>query len=400
MLTSPEKISALAAEYGTPFYLLNAAHVIDAMESLRDGLVRYYPNSEITYSVKSNYLAGILRLALGRGYRLEVVSAHELELARRLGAAPGQLLFNGPVKSADTLRLCHSLGIALNVDSLDELAAAAMIGTVARPFRLGVRVMATLSNGRPSRFGIDFRDAGVIGRLRHWMEGGTVCVDGLHVHHSSRRDADSCCDRIDLLVAAAAAIDIRPQYLDIGGGLASVPPPEIAAKLSYRIDGPEELTATIGRHALKILGPRGPRLILEPGIGVLAPAMNYVTSVVAVKARGGDRIAVVDGSMFDVNPLRSAVHPPCHLISRSAAAPADREIPVYGGTCMEIDQLGTLPSAHEPAAGDLVVVTNVGAYSACLAPEFIVPPAPVYDLQSQSLVRQRPSLGQFSGAGA
>ncbi len=411
MLASPAELKALASEHGTPLYILDSHRILGAMDTLRDGLAVHYPNSEITYSVKTNYLAHVLRQVLAHGYRLEVVSRHEMELAQQNGAKKENLLFNGPVKSEQDLADCYQNAIDVNLDSVDELKAAIAIGTTTKPFRVGLRAAATLKNGNVSRFGIHFEDPAALAQIRELIQHRSVEVIGLHTHHSSRRDAQSYCDRIDNLSNVAKAIGIKPEYLDIGGGIGSVPPPEIAAQLSYPIDDPQELAKTIGKFALEKFGAQGPKIILEPGIAILAPSMSYITRIVSVKSRGSGQIAVCDGSLFDVNPLRSTIFPPCHLIAErdpglppksSSSAPVGATLEptrLYGGTCMEIDQIGILPAGQTPQLGDLVNVTNVGAYSVCLSPQFIIPPAAIYSVDTQQIIRQRPTLGSFIGAG-
>jgi diaminopimelate decarboxylase len=398
MLASPETLRDLAKQYGTPLYLLDIRCILASMDTLRDGLAFHYPNSEITYSVKTNYLAHILRQVLAHGYRLEVVSRHELTLAQNAGATPAQLLFNGPVKSREDLEYCYLHSLSLNLDSFEELQVAASIANPAIPFRLGLRAAATLKNGNTSRFGIHFEDPQALAQIRQILTQKTVEIIGLHTHHSSRRDAQSYCDRLDHLASIAHLLDIQPAYLDIGGGIGSVPPPEIASQLTYPIDDPQTLAQTIGQHARKLWPNGGPRVILEPGIAILAKSMNYLTGIVSVKTRGTEQIAACDGSLFDVNPLRSSIHPPCHLVPQKQAYPGN-PTRLYGGTCMEIDQIGILPAAQSPHAGDLVVVTNIGAYSACLAPHFIIPMAPIYSLDSEQLIRNRATIGVLPGAG-
>ena len=398
MLTSSAELSDLADEYGTPLYLLDAQGILGAMDTLRDGLTHHYPNSEVTYSVKTNYLAHILSQVLAHGYRLEVVSRHELSLAQQNGAKSSDLLFNGPVKSREDLSYCYQNSIDLNLDSVEELGFATTIGTLAQPFRIGLRAAATLKNGNISRFGVHFEDPSALAEVRQLLKQKTVEVVGFHTHHSSRRDAQSYCDRLDHLTHVASLLDIDPTYLDIGGGVGSVAPPEIALQLPYPIDEPQQLAATIGKYARKKWGTQGPRIIIEPGIAVLAQSMNYLTRIVSVKARGTGQIAVCDGSHFDVNPLRSTIRPPCQLLAQRSD-PSSEPTPLYGGTCMEIDQIGTLPAGQTPRPGDLVNVTNVGAYTACLAPQFIIPPAPIYSVDAQKIIRPRPALGSFNGAG-
>ena len=401
MLTSASQFSVLATQHGTPLYLLDAQKILSAMETLRDGLALHYPNSEITYSVKTNYLSHILGQVLAHGYRLEVVSRHEMTLAQQNGAKPASLLLNGPVKSMEDLNYCYQNSIDLNLDSIDELQRATTIGTPAKPFRLGLRVAATLKNGSLSRFGIHFEDPFAVDQIRKLLPHSGIEIIGLHTHHSSRRDAQSYCDRLDHLSQVAELLNITPKYLDIGGGVGSIPPPEIASQLSYPIDDPNQLATKIGKYARDKWGAQGPRIIMEPGIAVLAESMNYMTRIVSVKNCSTGQIAVCDGSLFDVNPLRSAVHPSCHLVTTPTEPIVTSGEPtrLYGGTCMEIDQIGVLPAGQTPRVGDLVIVTNVGAYSACLAPQFIIPPAPIYSLDSTKIIRQRPSLGNFIGAG-
>lgn len=401
MLSSSAKIRELATLYGTPLYVLDVDKVLSSMHTLRDGLASHYPNSEITYSVKTNYLSHILREVLKQGYRLEVVSRHELTLAEQNGATPSKILFNGPVKSRGDLIYCYEHSIDVNLDSAEELEMAVGIGTLAKPFRLGLRVAATLKNGNVSRFGINFEDPAALEQVRQLLGSKCVEVTGLHTHHSSRRDAQSYCDRLDHLSYVAEQLCIKPTYLDIGGGVGSVPPAAIVAQLSYPIDDPMELANTIGKYAAEKWGSDGPRIIMEPGIAVLAESMNYVTKIVSVKNRGTGQVAVCDGSLFDVNPLRSTIFPPCHLVAAnpSAASVTVEDTRLYGGTCMEIDQIGILPAGERPLPGDLVVVNNIGAYSACLAPHFIVPSVPVFSLQANQLIRQRAALGDFHGAG-
>ena len=398
MLLSAADFSVLAAQHGTPLYLLDTHRILGVMKTLRDGLALSYPNSEITYSVKTNYLSHILRQVLAHGYRLEVVSRHELALAQQNGALHENLLFNGPVKSREDLNYCYQHAIAINLDSVDELEAASEIGTLAKPFRLGLRAAATLKNGNVSRFGIHFEDPSALSQIRRLLKNKAIDAIGLHTHHSSRRDAQSYCDRLDHLSQIADLLEIKPDYLDLGGGIGSTPPPEIASQLSYPIDKPQQLAETIGKHAFEKWGSQGPRIVLEPGIAILAESMNYLTRIVSVKARGTGQIAVCDGSLFDVNPLRSSIHPPCHLLTDAYHASSE-PVRLFGGTCMEIDQIGTLPLGAIPRSGDLVNVTNVGAYAACLAPQFIIPPAPVYAVDSNQIIRQRPVLGCFIGAG-
>ena len=150
-----------------------------------------------------------------------------------------------------------------------------------------------------------------------------------------------------------------------------------------------------GRRALELLGTDGPQLVLEPGIGVLANCATYVTKVRSVKRNGGLTFAVVDGSIFEVNPMRSSINPPMHRLSGlsglgSAESDLSGPAQVVGATCMEIDVLGELPEC--PAVGDLLSIENVGSYTTSLAPDFIIPRSPVISADTGDVVRPRSSI--------
>jgi diaminopimelate decarboxylase len=134
-----------------------------------------------------------------------------MTLAQQNGAKATDLLFNGPVKSHDDLQYCYEHAIDLNLDSIEELEAAASIGTTAKPFRLGLRVAASLKNGNISRFGIDFEDATALEQIRQLVQQTSIDVAGLHIHHSSRRDTQSYCDRLDHLDRVAKLLRIKPK---------------------------------------------------------------------------------------------------------------------------------------------------------------------------------------------
>jgi diaminopimelate decarboxylase len=57
---------------------------------------------------------------LGRGLP-EVASGFEYELAKKAGVPGGRIVFNGPFKTRDELRLAIEDGAYINVDHFEEL---------------------------------------------------------------------------------------------------------------------------------------------------------------------------------------------------------------------------------------------------------------------------------------
>jgi diaminopimelate decarboxylase len=98
-----------------------------------------------------------------------------------------------------------------------------------------------------------------------------------------------------------------------------------------------------------------------------------VTPVLDVKRRADESLIVVDGTVFNVNPLRSNSSP-LVFVSRAESASQDakdctRNI-VFGNSCMEIDELAR--DIDSPISlGDILIFSQKGAYASCMSSPFI-----------------------------
>jgi len=381
----------LARTCPTPFYAVHPDHVAAEFNRLRDAVTARYPRVALGYSVKTNYLPLLIRRVHAEGHLVEVVSRHELDYVRGLGIPDADIILNGPGKRPVDLRDALAAGVRVNLDSLEELRAVRdLADATGVAQQVGLRVSPHLSADRRSRFGILLPES--LATVREICGDGAVRITGLHVHFSTDRSADSYAHRVRLLTRTALELGITPDYLDIGGGLASALHPGIRAQLDYDVSSFEEYGAAIGSAMTQEWGVDGPLLVLEPGTATLSASLSYVTSVVSARSDG---VAVIDGSMFDVNPLRSRVTPPLRVVPHSGGDPAPGRSGVFGGTCMEIDTLGVVPEVA--MVGDLVVIDNVGAYTLVLSPEFILPRARIVDADSGVIIRGDSPLGQLGG---
>lgn len=386
-----EVLRAWAERHGTPFYVADPTALTEEMNRLRAAFRSVYPHTRLAYSLKTNYLPSFVRSIVGSEDLLEVVSRHELEYVLRLGAPADRIIFNGPVKRVEDVRRAHVLGVAVHVDSLDELGACVTVTSeLVSPLRVGIRFAATLANGSVSRFGIPPTPTH-IEEIRRVLANADITVAGLHTHHSSERSAVSYGRRVRMLARAATSLNLPAlEYLDIGGGQASAVPDAIREQLTYPISTFDEYARAAG-DAMKeeFGGDGGPTLILEPGTAVLSGSMTYVCQVVSTRGPHAS-MCVVDGTMFAINPLRSSVTPPIRCLG---GAEGSGTTDVHGATCMEIDVLGTVEG--RPIVGDILEVSNVGAYSFVLAPDFIVPRAPIVDAATGEVLRPRQPLGDL-----
>ena len=117
---------------------------------------------------------------------------------------------------------------------------------------------------------------------------------------------------------------------------------------------------------------RPTRLAIEPGRALVARAGWLVASVLHVRERGGRQVVIDAGMTELIRPaLYGARHPIVALTSQGRAVTAGDAIPVEparveGPICESTDALGVhdLPPLRR---GDLVAISDAGAYAASLA---------------------------------
>jgi diaminopimelate decarboxylase len=197
------------------------------------------------------------------------------------------------------------------------------------------------------------------------MEG--IRLRGIHCHLGSQiRDTGVYALAAGALLDFAAEVRARtgwwPQEVNLGGGFAvrytadeEAPP----APVDYARAVAEVVADKTVRLGLPV-----PRVLVEPGRAVAAPAGWTLYTVGAVKEIPGVRTYVaVDGGMSD-NPRPALYHARFEacLADRAAEAPSKR-VTVVGRCCESGDILIHDLALPEPAPGDILAVSCTGAYT-------------------------------------
>lgn len=375
-----ESLSTAADDHGASFYLADVRRFEENYRRFLYAFRAIYPRTSIGYSYKTNYLPELVLRADALGAYSEVVSQFELELARALGVPAERILFNGPIKRRPDLIGALTAGTRVNVDSIAEVREI-VAGAVDLPPKTPLGLRCWLGSHTPgSRFGVDLEGAEGKAAVAALDAAPNVRIAGLHCHFSGNRSADQYRRIARSLIRLHQTVLSHRQldYIDVGGGFASNMPPSLAAQLPAPPSTFEEYADAIATEVRAAYGAQGPELILEPGMGLLADVMLLVTRVEAVKRLGSRRLAVVDGSIFNIKPLRGSADLPVRVVASDlAGVPGEQEEEAHrqrwdivGHTCMEIDVLhqgyvGTI------RPGNYVVVENVGAYTNVLNAPFI-----------------------------
>jgi len=364
-------LSRIASDAGTPTYVYSGP-MIDARYRALDQAFARRPH-RIHYAIKANATLALVRRMRGLGAGVDANSGGEIEVARRAGVPPDEIVFTGVGKTRAELECAIGLGVrAINVESPGELDRIAAIATaLGKRARVAVRINPDVDAGshphistgsKATKFGMGPDEATAM--IREAARRTSLQVVGLHVHVGSQITAPEPIPRAVRLVADLAqrlvTDGIALEHLDLGGGLG----------IAYEPGQPVVPVEDYADALIRATANTGLLLVLEPGRWLVGPAGALLTEVVDLKPGPDDGwFVVVDAGMTDL--MRPALYGAFHAIEpvRPRSGPSLRA-DVVGPVCETSDTLGrdrTLPPLE---VGDLLAIRDAGAYGAVMASNY------------------------------
>jgi len=358
-------LERVTKETGTPVYVYSHATIARHFRVFDEALAAR-PHL-ICYSVKANSSLAVLRLLVGLGAGLDVVSGGELHRALRVGTDPGKIIFGGVGKREDEIEAALRAGILLlNVESRGEMDLCDRVAA-----RLGVKAPVSIrvnpdvdaethpyiSTGlRKNKFGVPAARAAE--EYQHALGLAHVAVRGIDCHIGSQmtklaplRDAIG---RIATLARELRDSGAPLRYLDVGGGLG----------IPYRYDEEPPSPAAYGHmldEALEPFAGLDLTVICEPGRVIVGNAGVLLTRVLYVKQGEEKSFVVVDGAMNDL--MRPALYGSHHeILPVRQAERAPLVADVVGPICETSDFFARDREMGQPEPGDLLAVMSAGAY--------------------------------------
>jgi diaminopimelate decarboxylase len=402
--------SELAAQYGTPLYVVDEVDVRGRAARIRESfdreLARVGSSAKIYYAGKAFLSIEIARWMDEAGLNIDVASGGELAVALAAGMDASRLGLHGNNKSVREIDRAVSVGIgAIVLDSvieIDRVAEAAARHGRQQAVRLRVNsgVHAStheyLATAREDqKFGIPLTDVpAVVAAIRSHPE---LVFLGLHSHIGSQ-----IFETAGFTEAARRLFDVHAELLadgpvpelNLGGGFGiaytsvdkTFPIDELAARFA-------DIVATAAaRHGVPV-----PVLAIEPGRSIIGPSGHTLYEVgtikdVLVEGSAVRKYVSVDGGMSDnIRPSLYGADYSARLANRVSDADAAL-VRVAGKHCESGDIVVLaeyLPSDVTP--GDLLAVPATGAYCWSMASNYNYlarpPVVAVRDGQSRVLVR-------------
>ncbi|MBI3047863.1 MAG: diaminopimelate decarboxylase [Acidobacteria bacterium] len=388
-------VASIVERAGTPLYIYSARAVRDAYRAIDEA---FAPCPHVIhYALKANSTLAIVRLLRAIGSRVDANSGGEIQVARRAGYAPRDIVFTGVGKTRDELEHAVAIGVGvINAESPGELdRIGALAATAGREARVALRVNPDIDAGsdphistglRINKFGVPLQEARAIYRERRSRP--ELRFVGAHVHIGSQITTAEPLRKAARTLAALAS-ELREdgvplEHVDVGGGLG----------IPYEgrpMIGPVEYAAAV----VPELRPLGLPVLLEPGRAIVGRAGALVARVVDTKpCPDGRRFAVLDAGMGEL--IRPALYGSYHCIvpvhrRRAPEAPWD----VVGPICESSDVFARSRMLPPLEVGDLVAILDAGAYGSVMASNYnrhLLPAEVLVDEGRWTVIRRRQTI--------
>jgi diaminopimelate decarboxylase len=410
-------LRALAAEHGTPAYVLDEADFRARARASREAFTRAFEavgtGVDVYYAGKAFLSVAVARWAHQEGLRIDTSTGGELAVALRAGVPGVDIGLHGNNKSDQEIDRALAAGVGrIVLDSMtevDRVADAVAAAGHGRRAPVMVRVTTGVHAGgheyistahEDQKFGLSITGGQALAALRAVLGRPELELLGIHSHIGSQ-----ILDPSGFEVAARRVLELRAQlaeqtgYLvpevDLGGGygIAYLPgevpldPERIAKDVAGVV---AEVCADLG-HAL-------PRISIEPGRAVVGPTTVTVYTVGTVKPvtleDGSVRTYVsVDGGMSD--NLRPALYGARYTAAVVSRPGSDRTVRarVVGKHCESGDiVVHDVELPADVTRGDLLAVPATGAYGRSMASNYNLVPRPpviaVTDGSARVIVRR------------
>jgi len=381
----------LAAQYGTPVFLMDEARVRGRCRLYKKAMADCFaPGSVPLFASKALCFRRMYEIMAEEGMDIDVVSSGELYTAVKAGFPMEKAYFHGNNKTDADIRLAVESGLGYfvcdNVPELEAIDAEAGRRGIRQKLLLRLtpgidpHTHVKISTGRiDSKFGAAIETGQAAALVKLALSKKNVELCGYHCHIGSQIfDHQPFCDAAVLMLKFIAemrgTLGYTAKILNLGGGMAV---PYVASDPS--IDYAKNI-AHIGelvRGECRSLGIPEPAVLMEPGRSIVADSCLTLYTVGATKEIPGFKnYASIDGGMTD-NP-RYTLYQASYTVlpANRMNDPADFTCTVAGRCCESGDLIQEGVTLPKPVRGDLLAVLTTGAYCYAMASNYNRVPRP------------------------
>lgn len=399
-------VKTLAAQYGTPLYVMDENVIRSNMRAFKSSMDQYYGGKGLVcYASKAFSCKEIYRIAKEEGIGADVVSIGEMYTAKSVGFPMDQVCFHGNNKTRRELEAALDWGVTrIVVDNLTELHT---LSALAKEKGIIAEILLRIKPGIDahthdfirtgqidSKFGLALETGEAMEGVKEALAAESVTLRGLHCHIGSQIfSVDPFVHAAEVMMGFLGQIKaetgVELPELNLGGGFGILYTDE-DEPVPFG-DYMEPVSRAVKASAEK-LGLSQPFVLIEPGRSIVGEAGTTLYTVGSVKEIPDIRTYVsVDGGMGD-NPRYILYQAKYDMIlANRVNEPATETVTVAGRCCESGDLLGENVPLAPAKPGDLLAVFATGAYNYSMASRYnrvgIPPVVMVKDGASRVIVR-------------
>jgi len=360
-----EQLEELTKKFPTPFHLYDEAAICANARALKAAFA-WNPGFKEYFAVKATPNPYVMKVLKAEGFGADCSSLPELMLSESIGLSGNDIIFTSNDTPANEYVEAVDLGAIINLDDITHIdyleQCAGLPPLVCCRYNPGALKAGNDIIGQPQEAKYGFTREQLFDGYRMLRDKG-VKRFGLHTMVASNEleagyFVETAHLLFDLVAELSAELDIRFEFVNIGGGIGIPYKPE---------DEPVDLTV-VGEGIRKLyeekiekagLGPLDVRL--ECGRMVTGP-FGYLVSRVLHKKNTYKRYVGLDSCM--TNLMRPGMYGAYHHVT----VPGKEDQPhnfvcdVTGSLCENNDKFAIDRAIPEPDIGDLVVIHDAGAH--------------------------------------
>ena len=373
----------LVAQYGTPLYVMDQAHIENICLAYSNVLKNEYGDGMVAYASKAFSCKEIYRIINSLGLGADVVSGGELYTAMQVGFPTEKMIFHG---------IKNGVGLIV-VDSYGEVE---LLNEIAKNFNKNQSVLIRVNPGIEahthhyiqtakvdSKFGFSLDTGEAMEIIKYVLTKENITLKGLHCHIGSQIfEKKSFALAVDKMTTFYKNIKETLGYefdvLNMGGGFGIWYSDGDAKTTVSDYAEYVKLIATELKTAVANKGLKKPYLILEPGRSIVGEAGVTLYNAGNVKEiKGIKNYLSIDGGMFE-NP-RFALYQAKYTVkvANRMNDEADTVYTIAGKCCESGDMIAEDCKLPKIKKGDVIAVLSTGAYNYSMASNYnrnLIPP--------------------------
>ncbi|AJA47333.1 diaminopimelate decarboxylase [Clostridium pasteurianum DSM 525 = ATCC 6013] len=371
----------LCKEFGTPLYVIDEELVRKNCRDYCENFNVKEGKNKVAYAGKAFLPTAMCQIIDEEGLNLDVVSGGELYTAHKAGFPMEKVLFHGNNKTIDEIKM----GINFNVGRfvVDNFYELEKINEIAKEDDKIQKILLRITPGIEahthdyiktgqvdSKFGFTLLNSETINAVKKAISLPNIKLMGLHCHIGSQIfEIKPYEEEVDIMLDIIKTIKDELNYeieeLDLGGGFG------IYYTEADKPREAEEFCSAILKRAeskAKEIDITLPTLIIEPGRSIIGNAGTTLYTVGSIKDIPEIRKYIsVDGGMTDnIRPSLYQAEYECAIANKLNNG-TNEKVTVAGKCCESGDILLTDVDIAKVESGDILIVTNTGAYGYSMA---------------------------------